>query len=293
MTTGWQHAARLRLTGRGDVHLRLGELIPASELPPWPCYLPWIRLEISTARLVGPCCSDYQVAPFRRDGSIELGEMWNAPELQAFRRNMSSGGHLTSCRTTCPVLAGATARVPDLVLRGGTAAFVEHEIAATQAMLDGELELRTWPLDVTFPPTTYCNYDCLMCEWGEMGTLADELDESFYASLSALLPTLRTIGVSGGEPLASPRFRRFLAELDWAVYPDLRLSLITNGSYLTLEEQERLARVPFSGITLSLNAASPGTYELVNRGLPWTRMRGNLDGLLQRRRDGQIGRAHV
>ena len=69
-------------------------------------------------------------------------------------------------------------------------------------------------------------------------------------------------------------------------YPQLRVSLTTNGSYLTPGEQERLGHVPFSNLTISLNAATDETYEAVNRGLAFERVRTNLDALLSRRKKG-------
>ena len=69
------------------------------------------------------------------------------------------------------------------------------------------------------------------------------------------------------------------------------MSLITNGSYLTPKEQKRLAHVPFTNLTCSINAATPDSYLKVNQGLPWERTRENLDELLKRRHEGEFGGA--
>ena len=47
----------------------------------------------------------------------------------------------------------------------------------------------------------------------------------------------------------------------------------------------RLSHVPFSDLTISINAATAATYTTVNRGLDWARVRANLDSLLALKRD--------
>ena len=71
--------------------------------------------------------------------------------------------------------------------------------------------------------------------------------------------------------------------------PQLQVNLVTNGSYLAPKLLDKLARVPFGNLTLSLNAATPATYLAVNRGLVWERVRAHLDDLLARQNAGMRG----
>jgi molybdenum cofactor biosynthesis enzyme MoaA len=284
---GWADRLRERLTDRADAVVALGDVIPHEALAPWPCALPWTRLEVNNLT-IGPCCSDYQSFPaqFRRGPS--LAAYWNGPAMRAFRHAMVQGPPLAPCRTSCPYLMGATQAPPTVRLFGGPGDFVERQIELVDDMLAGREVMRGGPLKVSFTTTTYCNYDCLMCAYGEIGTLDDELPVSFYEDLALIAPGLRLIEALGGEPLASGVFREFLASFAFERFPALRLALITNGSYLTPKEQKRWQRVPFDNLTISLNAASPESYLAVNRGLSWERVRENLDALLQRRRDGEL-----
>ena len=283
----WRERARSTLTNRPSARARLTELgvEPERRIA---CTLPWTRLELSTSGFAGPCCSDYQAAPASFARPVDVDELWNGEPMRAFRRALADARPEKTCRPTCPVLSGRRYPLADLTLRGGSAPFVEHQLDVAEDLLSGSDLVRGGPLDLLFPPTTFCNYDCLMCEWGELGTLDDELPPAFYESLAPLLPTMSSIEVAGGEPLASPAFRDFLGTLDFDSAPDLRVSLVTNGSYLTPRELERLGRVPFSTITVSLNAATPETYRAVNRGLPYERVRAHLDELLSRQRDGRL-----
>jgi molybdenum cofactor biosynthesis enzyme MoaA len=116
--------------------------------------------------------------------------------------------------------------------------------------------------------------------------LKDELGRSFYDALEPMLGELRLLAASGGEPLASREFQAFLGRIDAARYPQLRVSMTTNLSYFTPTIQERLSNVPWGGLTVSLNAATSSMYALVNRGLPYERVRRNLDALYERRAKG-------
>ena len=218
----------------------------------------------------------------------KLGEYWNGPMMRGFRRAMAKGPPIAPCKASCPYLRGGTEAPSTVPLFGGAEAFVEREIALVDDMLQGREEVRGGPLKVSFTTTTYCNYDCLMCSYGEVGSLDDELQRGFYDDLMTFAPGLRMIEALGGEPLASPVFREFLAGFEFERHPAMRVALITNGSYLTPKEQRRYRRVPFDNLTVSLNAATPDTYLAVNRGLSWERVRENLDELLRRRREGEL-----
>ena len=283
----WKARARARLVGQPRQRLRVSELLDVAGGPP--CVLPWTRLEVSTRRLLGPCCPDYQAAPTAAPDPLDLGAAWNGAQMRAFRRALGGAGRVhDTCRQSCPILQGGRESTGEMRLVGGSAAFVDNQLLALEDVLAGREHASAAPLELMVVPTTFCNYNCLMCEWGEEGTLDDELPASFYESLSPWLPTLRAFELAGGEPLASPVFRAFLESLDVARAPDLRLSLVTNGSYLTDAVQDRLASLPWATLTISINAATPELYAAVNRGLPYGRVRGHLDALIARRRRREI-----
>lgn len=246
------------------------------------CVAPWTRLEYGTAGQYGPCCTDFQVAP-AVDADADPLTLWRSPALRRFRRALADRDPHATCRATCPRLVSASDRPATLVLRGGPPAFRANQRAAIEALLAGDDDVAATPLELVFSATSYCNYDCLMCSHGETGTLADERAPAFYDRLAPLLPGLSRLEVLGGEPLASPVFRAALGSDRFAAAPQLELALTTNGSYLTAAELVRIERVRLAHVTVSLNAATAATYAAVNRGLPWPRVRANLDALLAAR----------
>ena len=262
--------------------LALASLLPSDPLAQPACIAPWTRLEYGQADQYGPCCSDFQTAPAR--GSLDPMSRWRAPAMRAFRRALASPGAPSTCRATCPRLIGRSDTLAGLVVRGGPPGFRANQIAVIDAILAGDDDPPATPLEVIFPATSYCNYDCLMCRFGVDGTLADELPDRFYDSLAPLLPGLGRLEALGGEPLASPVLRGVLAGPLWRAHPQLEVALTTNGSYLTPRELDRYRDVHFAHVTISLNAASAEIYAKINRGRPWARIRDHLDALLARRR---------
>ena len=261
--------------------VRLADLVPDDVLARAPrCVAPWTRLEYAPRQQFGPCCVDFQTAPARGDAAPLV--LWRDLTMRAFRRALTTPAPST-CRATCPRWLGASDDLRSLILRGGPAAFRANQIAAVRAMLHGDDDPPSTPLELVFPATSYCNYDCLMCSHGAEGSLADERAPAFYDGLAPLLPGLGRLEALGGEPLASPVFRQFLAGPVWRAHPQLELALTTNGSYLGPDELARYRDVRFAHVTVSLNAATDVTYAAVNRGLPLARVRRHLDALRARR----------
>lgn len=273
----WAAQARLLLTDRPAARLRLPEVLP--RLPARACTLPWRRLEINSDGAYGPCCPDFLQTRRVVDGDPpDCAQLWNSEQLRSVRRAMARGDTASTCRRSCPFLSGGVHRPATWVLRGGPAAAVEGQIGLVRSMLAGQDELTDGPLELCIATTSQCNYDCVMCAVDKGGQHA-ELPDRFYVGLAPLLDALLLLDAGGGEPLASGSFRRFLEQTDFSTRPQLNVHLTTNGSYLTPSRLARYRQVPFSSLTISLNAAAEETYLQVNRGLPWPRLRTNLDAL--------------
>jgi molybdenum cofactor biosynthesis enzyme MoaA len=286
----WAAKARQKLVGHSELSLRLGDLLGQDQLPPWRCALPWTRLELAQGGTVGPCCVEYQA--LRSPADAEPQELWNGAAMQGFRQAMAqvgrSGGLPRTCLATCPVWQGRTEPPADVRLVGGPIEAVDSQIRTVQAMLRGDAQVGGAPLSVCLTVTSFCNYDCLMCPLGEEGVLDDQLTPMFYQALRPMLAGVQVLEVNGGEPMASPHFRSFLEQLDRRDLPQLRVNMISNGSYLGEKQLQKLRHVPWGNLTLSLNAASADAYRLVNRGLDFARIRSNLDALAALRRAGEL-----
>lgn len=283
----WHDQVRLLLVDKPGVRLTLADVMPADELPRWKCTLPWKRLETNSVGAYGPCCADYRQLRWIAAPGAAPETLWNDDHMRAMRRALATDGHPSTCLESCPVLAAGSETAGKTRLVGGSAAAVESQIQLAEDMLAGREQLRSPPMQVCIATTSHCNYDCVMCIADRNGP-DDELPSEVYASLTPWLDRLLVLDANGGEPLASKTFRAFLDHTDFARYPQLGVHLTTNGSYLTPAQLDRYDRIPFSSLTISLNAVTPETYLAVNRGLPWARARDNLDALLRAEADGRM-----
>ncbi len=257
--------------------MRLDQLIPEADLPDTPCTLPWTQLQLNADGSHTPCSPEL---PRERARSSEdlVSALWNDESMRAFRRALRDEAQPSTCRADCPVLSSGSRGAGGLVVRGGDGAFVESQIRALGELLEGAEQMSGPPLSITLSVTSYCNYDCLMCQCGETGTLDDERSEAFYAELAALLPEVESLQLTGGEPLTSPSLLAFLETVDASAL-GVRVALLTNLSLLTPELLERIGAA-LSDITIALNAAQPSTYESVNRGHAWADIEGHRAALL-------------
>lgn len=132
-----------------------------------------------------------------------------------------------------------------------------------------------------------CNLHCWSCRekpyTDRAPAAAAELRERL---LAAWLPDLEVISLlHSGDPFASPYYRRWLARLDPAPYPRLRIELFTNGLLLPANWaalrglHDRICRV-----MISVDAGTAATYARV-RGARWDELLACLDLLDGVRRD--------
>lgn len=241
-------------------------------------------MELHVSGRVHQCCSTWTEGARGDVRESGLLAIWNGPGYRQARRAMASGALEGLCHDICPRLHDGRWSERRLELRPGS-----PRVEANQALLARELAARAEvlearPLHLALCPSTYCNYDCIMCVHGR--TPRRELPETIWDELRPLLPTLRTLTLLGGEPLANPLSMRFLRDLDERDLPDLRIDLTTNGSLLGETARRHLARTPLGDVTVSLNAGTAEVYERVQRGVALAEVLANVDALLAERRLG-------
>ncbi len=120
-----------------------------------------------------------------------------------------------------------------------------------------------------------------MCDNGR--TPRRDLADSVWEELPEFMPTLRSLTLLGGEPLAIQNTMRFLRDFDSDLWPDAVIDLVTNGSLLTEKVLEKLGKCSFGDLTVSLNAGTSDVYEQVQRGLSLKAVLENIDALIRYR----------
>lgn len=250
---------------------------PATEVV---CITPWTTIEIvdpdGKAR---QCCSTWTIGD--RGGVLgsTMLEVWNGPGYQHARRIMASGKLDELCMPICSRLHDRKFEEKRLRIQSGSEAFVKNQLLLAEELADRKEVLRAMPLRLAICPSTYCNYNCIMCDHGR--SPRRDLPESIWEELPRFLPTLQSLTLLGGEPLANPHTWKFLRSFDVEKYPDASLDLVTNGSLMTEHALRHIQKCALGDVTVSFNAGTPEVYERVQRGIAFEQVLANLDALIR------------
>lgn len=256
------------------------EIVARRRAPDVICTTPWTSMEVvDPDGMVRQCCSTWTVGTRGNVHGGTLLGIWNGAGYQLARRQMSSADHGALCQPICSRLHDRKYEEAQLRIQSGSDAFVKNQLLIAEDIAERRELVRSKPLRLAICPSTYCNYDCIMCDLGR--TPRRELPESIWDELPELLPTLQSLTMLGGEPLANPSTMRFLREFDVAKYPDCAIDFVTNGSLLTESVLTRMQRCTLGDVTVSLNAGTPEVYEKVQRGISMAKVIENLDALIR------------
>jgi molybdenum cofactor biosynthesis enzyme MoaA len=247
------------------------------------CTAPWTTLEVvDPDGRVRQCCTAWTVGDRGNLHEWTLLDVWNGDGYRMARRVMGGGALGTLCRPICPRLYDRKFAQQELSIVDGAPAFVANQKMLLEDISARREVVRAQPLYIAVCPSTYCNYDCIMCLHGR--SPRRDLPESVWDDLLTMLPTLRVLTLLGGEPLANPLAMKFLRAWDRTKYPDAAVSIVTNGSLLSASVLAHLERCHFANVTVSLNAGTPEVYAQVQRGLPLQDVLDNVNALVELRR---------
>jgi MoaA/NifB/PqqE/SkfB family radical SAM enzyme len=152
-----------------------------------------------------------------------------------------------------------------------TAVAAEPPTAAAGAATPGSSEDLAAPLYIAWQITNECNLACLHCieESGPGKAFADELDASqVFSVIDQLMDSdVPYMSFSGGEPMLHPHF---FAMVERVCSRGAELKIETNGHYLSPENCARLRELEVKAVQVSLDGASPATFNRM-------RVRGDFD----------------
>lgn len=247
------------------------------------CVTPWTTMEIvDPDGRVRQCCSTWTAGDRGNVHVDSLAGVWNGPGYQSARRAMAGKEVSGLCLPICSRLYDEKFSEKELRIRSGSEVFVRNQLLLAEEIAERREVISANPLKIAVCPSTYCNYDCIMCDHGR--SPRRDLPESIWDELLGYLPTLSQLTLLGGEPLANPLAMKFLRAFDVARFPDCQVDLVTNGSLLTEQTLRHLRRATLGDVTVSLNAGTPEVYEKVQRGIALSQVLANIDGLIEFRR---------
>ena len=130
------------------------------------------------------------------------------------------------------------------------------------------IHLRSQPRCLGIVLGNACNLHCVHCYQAKNGdnllrpaAIGRELRREFMA----MYPYLDTLRIQGGEVFAIPEFQDLVDDVASVAARPL-LSISTNGTLIDDVWAERMVRVPFRAVTISIDAAHAATFARLRRG---------------------------
>lgn len=241
------------------------------------CRTPFEKIVIMPSGKVHPCCPTWLGKSI---GNIfhesELDRIWNSDAAQEIRDSIVNGTYKYCNHAICPFL------ISEIYPVGKPVKEVENVLSQGPTIL-------TIDYDYT------CNLRCRFCRKGPI-----PLSEQGAATLlqfqeglirSPLARELRELILAGqGEVFASKIYLSLLRSIQQENFPHLKITLLTNGTLLTPAMWQTIANVHYAihDIKISIDAATPRTYEKIRLGGDHAVLQRNIRHLVKQKRSRNI-----
>lgn len=152
----------------------------------------------------------------------------------------------------------------------------------------GKTILDSYPSTFEVANSCKCNLKCIMCVSNQKLTPKEELldERLFNIIIPEILPKISNLFLSGnGEVLFNAHSRKFLQTLDSSRYPSLKIQLLTNGIMFNSKIWDSISHNNYEDISVSIDAASKGTYERIRKNGNWEILLKNLEFIADLRRN--------
>ncbi len=143
----------------------------------------------------------------------------------------------------------------------------------------GTLGPETRPLNLEMDVTNQCNLRCVMCYFADDNVhrrkRSDMTVAQFERVAEQVFPFAHRVSLSvGTEPLLNPCFADFVTIAQRYRVPCLYIN--TNGLLLTEKLVEHMIRCGFNAVSISMDGATPATYERIRAGSRFEKVIGNI-----------------
>ncbi len=254
------------------------------------CPNPFSQVDLYEDGKVYACCSAWLPTPIGNLNHSSLMDVWNSQTSLAIRGSILDGSFRYCDHKVCPAIQNDS--LPDLETAAENPLFRD-------AILNGKLEVSEAPVFINLCNDASCNLYCPSCRPGRINHpsgkeyqkrqhLQDIVEQELFTT-----PSERhfTVSVTGsGDPFASAVFRKFLYGLNGNDFPNLSISLQTNGVLLTERSWARMAKIHsnIKTIIVSFDAATEPTYQQTRRGGNWELLLENTARLGRLRQTGEL-----
>jgi radical SAM protein with 4Fe4S-binding SPASM domain len=161
--------------------------------------------------------------------------------------------------------------------RDPSGAEIQRQILSLRS--SGDLGPEVRPLNLEMDVTNQCNLRCVMCYFADdtvhMRKRSDMTVAQFERVAAQIFPFAHRVSLSvGTEPLLNPHFADFVTITQRYAVPCVYIN--TNGLLLTGRLVEHMIQCGFSAVSISMDGATPATYERIRAGSRFDRVIGNI-----------------
>jgi MoaA/NifB/PqqE/SkfB family radical SAM enzyme/tetratricopeptide (TPR) repeat protein len=268
----------VRCVGDENFHAQAGDRF---------CPHPFENFEIYKDGSVFPCNCTQVPFPIGNAHTQTKEEIWQSPAARAIRASILDGSFRFCSPMTC---------------------WQRFNLPKKAEQPEKWAELQRLGVDGVQPPKhlnlSYdlsCNLSCPSCRNAPIMAAQPEREKLERVRDRIVLPLLadpraETVYITGsGDAFGSPHFRTVLKELCDPKYGHVDITLGTNGQLITPRLWEEFAPLHprFRDITISIDGATPATYERLRRGSTWEKLLRTMGILESARRAGVIRRVMV
>jgi len=248
------------------------------------CPKPFEMADIGEGGKVNLCCALWLPESAGNYESGTFMEVWNSEKAQAIRRSILDGSYSYCIEQHCPHLQNKTLPKRDDV----------RDPEYRDIIDNNRVVLDRGPRDIVLSYDKSCNLACRTCRVEPImltGRARSEVENiQDWATTGEHLKDCRKMDITlSGDAFGSPVFFKFLREFDSSSYPDLRITLCTNGLLLTERNWNSICNEAINIVYISIDAATPETYA-VNRGGDFERLMEHLKFVGSLRSRGKLER---
>ncbi|MCB1614477.1 MAG: hypothetical protein KDI30_00545 [Pseudomonadales bacterium] len=249
------------------------------------CRDPFEKFTATEFGLVNLCCTNWMNASVGSFYQDEFEDVWGSPMAQDIRRSILDGSYQYCNKMACPFLRNQ--KLPDIDV-------VPHPYS--REVIDGEyLTLpHVYPRNIVLSEDPICNLTCPSCrdeqKKGDENKLVHFEEKIFPKLLEGFTADMRICG--HGDPFASQHYMRLMKRLDPKVHKIQNLTILTNGVLFSEKTWNNLSNLHDYNIlmSVSIDAATEKTYDIVRRGGNWGRLQKALAFMQELRNTGRIMR---
>lgn len=254
------------------------------------CSRPFEFLDIASGGICWSCCPTWlPVVTGKLKSTDSLIDTFNSPMAKAVRASILDGSYKYCDHKTCCKIQNDALPDKDKVKDPFHRTIID----------ENRTVISEGPRCVAANYDGSCNLSCPSCRPAVIQhNEGRQYDKAMtyhkilldYLSSCSIQENIKLILTGAGDCFGSKIIREFLFDLDGAKYPNVSLVLKTNGVMFTEKYWNKLEKIHnnIDSVSISIDAATAETYNIVRRGGDWAQLIDNLSMLAQKRKEGKL-----